>query len=133
MNITKTACTLLPYSILDLIKVDTTYLRTVILTASSHPPSRNHQLIRKLLMKFQFGFIYGNESNFNWIINCWICLMDCGWMACLRRLRNRAIHFFNPESFIKSNWNSLTEMNWSWIDDWIPGFEMRLPVSSLVR
>ena len=31
---TKTACTLLPYSILDLIKVDTTYLRTVILTAS---------------------------------------------------------------------------------------------------
>ena len=35
-NITKTACTLLPYSILDLIKVDTTYLRTVILTASSH-------------------------------------------------------------------------------------------------
>ena len=33
-NITKTACTLLPYSILDLIKVDTTYLRTVILTAS---------------------------------------------------------------------------------------------------
>ena len=28
------ACTLLPYSILDLIKVDTTYLRTVILTAS---------------------------------------------------------------------------------------------------
>ena len=34
INITKTACTLLPYSILDLIKVDTTYLRTVILTAS---------------------------------------------------------------------------------------------------
>ena len=33
---TKTACTLLPYSILDLIKVDTTYLRTVILTASCY-------------------------------------------------------------------------------------------------
>ena len=31
---TKTACTLLPYSILNQIKVDTTYLRTVILTAS---------------------------------------------------------------------------------------------------
>ena len=30
----KTACTLLPYSILNQIKVDTTYLRTVILTAS---------------------------------------------------------------------------------------------------
>ena len=32
---TKTACTLLPYSILNLIKVDITYLRTVILTAST--------------------------------------------------------------------------------------------------
>ena len=34
-RITKTACTLLPYSILNLIKVDITYLRTVILTAST--------------------------------------------------------------------------------------------------
>ena len=57
---------LLPYSILDLIKVDTTYLRTVILTASC------------LYSTVKIPYIYSimNEINETMKLNKLFCLIE---------------------------------------------------------
>ena len=68
-NNTKTACTLLPYSILDLIKVDTTYLRTVILTASCY-----------YIYEWNDNEIVEIKFKFNW--KQWMPngMSKCGWI-----------------------------------------------------